>query len=289
LCAALAQAGYAVRAATREAIAFPPGIEIFSAPDFGGAFDAQAMMANVDAVVHLAGIAHAGPGIAEARYDRVNRAATADLAQAAARAGAKHFIFFSSIRAQTGPSADAVVTEASAPKPTDPYGRSKLAAEDAVRSGGVPFTIFRPVLVYGEGVKGNLASLLRLAASPWPLPFGAFGNKRSWLARDNLIAAVTFALETPSAHNEMYVLADPAALTLAEIVTALREAMGRPPRLLFVPPKLFEVALSLMGRADVWQRLGGNLVADPKKLIAAGWRPPVDTHSGLAAMARAAN
>ena len=36
----------------------------------------------------------------------------------------------------------------------------------------------------------------------------------------------------------------------------------------------------------LWQRLGGSLIANPAKLIAAGWRPAVDTREGLAAMMR---
>ena len=75
-------------------------------------------------------------------------------------------------RAQSSAEADHVVDESDPPCPTDAYGRSKLAAEEALRASGVPFTILRPVLVYGAGVKGNLARLMRLSQSPWPLPFG---------------------------------------------------------------------------------------------------------------------
>ena len=42
----------------------------------------------------------------------------------------------------------------------------------------------------------------------------------------------------------------------------------------------------MIGQDDSWQRLGGSLVASPAKLIAAGWRPVVDTRAGLAAMMR---
>jgi hypothetical protein len=46
-----------------------------------------------------------------------------------------------------------------------------------------------------------------------------------------------------------------------------------------------EVTLRMMGRADLWDRLGGNLRVDAGKLMAAGWQPPLDTLTGLAAMA----
>jgi UDP-glucose 4-epimerase len=200
--------------------------------------------------------------------------------------GIKHLVFMSSIRAQSGPASGSILRETDAPRPTDFYGRSKLAAEDAVRSAGVPFTILRPVLIYGPGVKGNFARLLALARKPWPLPLGLCRNRRSLLARRNLIDAVHFAVASPAAKGETYVVADPDPLTLAEIVTALRAGEGRAPGLLPVPPGLMALAAGALGRTEEWQRLGGTLVADPAKLIQAGWKPALETRAGLAALAR---
>src|SRR5439155_7787837 len=154
--------------------------------------------------------------------------------------------------------------------PTDAYGRSKLAAEEAVRASAVPFTILRPALVYGSGVKGNLARLLQLAQSPWPLPFGAFDNRRSLLARANLVAAIRLSLDSPATMGETYVVADHSPVTLAEIVTAIRAGEGRPPRLIPMPPVLLSAALKAAGREHLWERLGGELVVDPAKLLRAG-------------------
>jgi len=74
---------------------------------------------------------------------------------------------------------------------------------------------------------------------------------------------------------------------LAEIVTALREGEGRRPGLWPVPPAMIALASRALGRADEWQRVGGALVANPAKLTHAGWKPALDTRSGLAALARA--
>jgi UDP-glucose 4-epimerase len=182
-----------------------------------------------------------------------------------------------------------VLTEADPPSPTDAYGRSKLAAETAVRAASVPHTILRPALIYGPGVKGNLASLMRLAQSPWPLPFGALTGRRSLLARENLVAAIHFVLGAPATAGETYVVADPEPLTLAEIVRALRAGEQRRPGLLPIPALFLAAPLKAIGRSDLWERLGGALVVDPAKLIAAGWRPAMETHAGLAAMAQAAS
>ena len=286
----LAAQGHRVRAAMRTpADIFPRAVEVVAVSDLARPIEWRPLIRDIDAVVHLAGIAHAGPGIAEEVYDRVNRAATAGLAAAAAGGRLQRLVLVSSIRAQTGPAAPQVLTEADPPRPTDAYGRSKLAAEEAVRAANVPYTILRPALIYGPGVKGNLASLMRLARSPWPLPFGALAGRRSLLARENLIAAIHFVLGSPATAGETYVVADPEPLTLAEIVRALRAGERRRPGLIPVPAILLAAPLKAIGRADLWDRLGGDSVVQPAKLMAAGWRPAMDTRTGLAAMVQAAS
>jgi nucleoside-diphosphate-sugar epimerase len=284
----LSLAGHRVRAAMRQpADVFPREVEVVAVSDLTRPVEWRLLLKDIDKVVHLAGIAHAGAGIAEQTYDRINRLATAELATAARSAGIRRLIFISSIRAQSGPTCSHPLTEADPPQPTDAYGRSKLAAEEAVRSAQVPYTILRPVLVYGPGVKGNLARLIQLAHSPWPLPFASFRNRRSMLSRQNLIAAIHLALREKVTSGETYVVADPIPLTLAEIIAALREGEDRSPGLVPVPPTLMAKALKVFHRTDVWDRLGGDMVVDPKKLLRAGWLPPVETRAGLAAMVQA--
>ena len=287
---AFARDGRAVRAAVRRPPrpAFAAGIEVAQHPDLLRSFDWAPLLDGVDQVVHLAGIAHTGGGAPDL-YDRVNRRATAELAAAAARSGVRHFVFVSSVRAQTGPSADHALTERDEPAPTDAYGRSKLAAEGAVRASGVPFTILRPALFYGPGVKGNFALLLRAALSRWPLPLRNFVNRRSLVSIDNFIAALTFVLSSPATIGETYVVADPGIPPrLSDVFATLRQARGRRTFIMAMSPDYIELPLRLFRRADVWHRIGGNLRVDAGKLIAAGWRPAHDTSGGLTAMAQAA-
>ena len=285
---ALVTAGYDVRAAVRDLPApFTPAVEVVTHGDLGADVAWPPLMADMDFVIHLAGIAHSGPGVAEANYDRVNHLATAGLAEAARAAGIKRLIFVSTIRAQTGARSDRVLTEADDPRPTDPYGRSKLAAEIALARSGADFTVLRPVLVYGPGVKGNLRTLLRIAALPIPLPFGAFTQRRSLLGVQNLVAAITYVLGHAASGGKTYVVADPHPVSLADIVAALRLGLGKAPRLLAVPPALIRPCLTVLGRGQIWDQLNGQMVVDPRKLIAEGWQPAADTAAGLAAMARA--
>jgi UDP-glucose 4-epimerase len=282
---ALADAGYTVRAAARDLAAVPTGasIEPVTLPDLSQPVDWRPLIAGVDAVVHLAGIAHVSQEIPDEAYDRTNRVATKELALACSLApNIRRLVFLSSIRAQTGPAADHTLTETDTPQPTDAYGRSKLAAEAFVRGYGTPFTILRPVVVYGAEARANMAQLIRIASLPFPLPFGAFGNRRSLLSLDNMISAIRFVLETPSTAGETYIVSDPSALSLAQMIATIRRAKGRSPALVPVPPALLGAALRAIGKGDIWERIGAALVADSAKLRAAGWQPPTDTSQGLA-------
>jgi nucleoside-diphosphate-sugar epimerase len=291
LVAVLAGAGYSVRAAVRDRRAqdFPDGVEVVLQPDLASPIFWAPLVAGMDAVVHLAGIAHVGSDVLDDMYDRVNHQATAELARAASAGGLRQFVFMSSTRAQAGATSDEPLTEADAPHPTDAYGRSKLAAEAAVRAAGVPYTILRPALVYGPGAKGNFASLMRLAALPIPLPLGALSNRRSLLALDNLISAVRFSLEDVRAVNETFLVADSTAVTVAELVSMLRVAAGRNPSLLPVSPSVLSALLRLVSKRGMFDRLAGTLVVQTDKLIAAGWQPVADTKTAITEMVQAAS
>ena len=287
--AALARDGRSVRAAVRRpGLTFPDGVEVVQHPDLAQSFDWRPLLAGIDQVVHLAGIAHTG-GVNRAAYDGVNRQATEQLATAAAQAGIKHFVFVSSIRAQSGPAADHALTERDYPAPTDAYGAAKLAAEMAVHDSAVPFTILRPALLYGPGVKGNFAWLMRAAVSPFPLPVKDFGNRRSLLGIDNFISALNFVLATPGTIGETYVVADPGIPPrLSDVFATMRQARRRWKFIVPLSTDYLEFPLRLIGRGDMWDRIGGNLRVDAGKLIAAGWRPVHDTPTGLTAMVQAA-
>lgn len=287
--AALAQDGHRVRAAVRRPqLSFPDGVDVVQHPDLREAFDWQPLLDGIEQVVHLAGIAHSR-GVPARRHDIVNREATARLATAAAQTGVRQFVFVSSIRAQSGPSADHALTERDATAPIDGYGTSKLAAEVAVHGSGVPYTILRPVALYGPGVKGYFALLARAAASPLPLPVKDFANRRSLLGIDNFTSALSFVLSTPATIGETYVVADPGIPPrLSDVILAMRKARRRFALILPMPTDYLKLPLRLIGRGDMWDRIGGNLRVDAGKLIAAGWRPAHDTLSGVAAMAQAA-
>jgi UDP-glucose 4-epimerase len=252
-------------------------------PSLEERFDWAPYIEGVDVVVHLAAIAHRGLD-QKADYEGVNREATAHLAHACVGRGLKRFIFFSSIGAQAGSAADFVVTEKHDPAPVTSYDRSKLAAEGEIRRSGIPFTILRPVLVYGEGAKANIALIVRIAQLPLALPFGAFKNRRSLLSIQNLTDAVRFCIECEETVNRTFIVSDPAPIELAEIISTLRKAAGRRPLLFSVPPLAFKPFLLAVGKGRLWDRLGRSLVASSAELQKLGWTPTVETKVGLRTM-----
>lgn len=246
----------------------------------------SAAFADVDAVVHSAGIAHAMSGVPADDYRAINTEATVSLARAAAHAGARRFVFLSSIRAQSGPSSDVTLTEDLEARPTDDYGRSKLAAEQELAKLDHDWVSLRPTLVYGPGVKGNMAALAALARSPYPLPLGGLTAKRSLLALDSLVDAIVHVLGSPEPLRRPFIVADPQPLTVGEMIAAMRAALGRRPGLIPVPEWLLKTALRAGGREEWIDRLCSPLVASSAALQARGWSPRVETSAGLAALMR---
>jgi UDP-glucose 4-epimerase len=281
----LPKRGYRLRVLLRRPSVVPMAAASAVVGDLARPQNMAAALADVDAVIHSAGLAHAMSGLPEDDYRLLNTQATIGLARAAQRAGAKRFVFLSSIRAQSGPTADLVLTEDLAPQPTDAYGRSKLAAEQGLAELDLDWVALRLVLVYGAGVKGNMAQLMKLARAPYPLPLGALKAPRSLLALDNLVAAVDAVLTTPERLRRPLIVADREPLTIPDMIAAMRQGLRRRPGLIPVPLGLLEAAMRAMGRAEVYQRLAGKLVADPSALVRLGWTPVVSSTEGLAALA----
>lgn len=287
---ALAREGWQVRAASRDPSAVPAmsGIERVALPDLAHSADWSPLLEGVTHVVHLAGIAHAPGVLPYAVYTRINAEAVGELAERA-RGKVERFVFISSVRAQAGLSADRPITEKDEPRPTDAYGNAKLAAERLIAASGTPFTVLRPAVVYGKGVKGNIASLATLARTPMPLPFAGLTNRRSLLALDNLVPAISLVLDAKAAANGTFLVADREPISVADLVSAMREGLGRSPHLVKVPLGGVRRLMRSFGREADWERISGEFVIDASKLMGIGWRAGVATHDGIVRMMRTQN
>ena len=105
----LPRRGYRLRVLLRRPTSLPTNTASAVIGDIARPQNMSAALQDVDAVIHSAGLAQAMSGVPEDDYRVINTEATINLARAARRAGAKRFIFLSSIRAQSGPTADTVL------------------------------------------------------------------------------------------------------------------------------------------------------------------------------------
>jgi len=266
----LAGQGHQVVAASRAMSTEGPNIRPIRLPDLAQPFDWKPLLEQCNAVVHLAGIAHTFAD--EDLYDRVNHRATAALAAAAADCNV-HLVFISSIAAQSGSFSIEELTEDDPPRPINAYGQSKLAAEEAILASGASYTILRPVVIYGEGEKGNLGTIRKIANLPLPLPFGGLKARRSVLSVQNLNSAVEMAMSEPLARGETLIVADPTPVTVADLIARYRADCGRSAWLFPIPSIWIESALKAGGQSPIWHRIGCPLIARPDKLISLGWKP----------------
>jgi UDP-glucose 4-epimerase len=280
----LPKRGYRLRVLLRRPTMLPEGCASAVIGDLAKPYNMAEALAGVDAVIHSAGIASTMSGLPEDDYRLFNTEATIKFARAAERARVKRFVFLSSIRAQSGPTAEGVLTEDRKPQPTDAYGRSKLAAEQGLAETALDWVALRLALVYGPGVEGNMARLIKLARSPYPLPLAGLKAEHSLLALDNLVEAVDKVLATREPLKRPLIVADPEPLTLGGIIAAMRRGLGRRAALFYVPKPLLKSALRAAGHSAGYEPLFGSLVADPSALARLDWVPRVETKAGLAAL-----
>lgn len=248
-------------------------------------------LAGVEVIVHTAARVHimhdeaADPLI---EYRCVNVNGTLNLAQQAAAAGVKRFIFISSIKVNgegTQPGLAYTADDAAAPK--DAYGISKAEAEAGLRlmshETGMEVVVIRPPLIYGPRVKGNFSSLLRWIAHGLPLPLGAATtNRRSLVALDNLVDLILTCVDHPNAANQIFLVSDGEDLSTADLLRRIGKALNRPARLFPVPLGLLNMASSLLGNRSIAERLLDSLEVDTSKTCAfLGWTPPVSVDEGL--------
>lgn len=267
-CLRLRADGLAVVAAIRQ-----PDGSIGAVPvgDIDGDTDWTSALADVHSVLHLAARVHvmnerSADPLAEFR--RVNVQGTLRLAQQAVQAGVKRLVYVSSVKVngeQTEPGRPFTATNV--PAPVDPYGISKFEAEQGLRAlaqaTGLELVIVRPPLVYGPGVGGNFARMVRWLRRGVPLPLGlATANRRSLVALDNLVDLLATCLVHPAAAGETFLVSDGEDLSTTELIRRLATALDLRARLLPVPPVILQAAASALGRVELAQRLLGSLQVD---------------------------
>lgn len=267
-----------------------PNVEVLLLGDLAADGVSAAALQGISVVVHCAARVHVMQEQSDSpleAFRRVNVQGTLRLAQAAAQAGVKRFIFLSTIKVNGEKTmAGASFQADDRPAPVDPYAISKLEAEQGLlhlaAETGMEVVIIRPPLVYGPGVKANFLSMMRWLNKGLPLPLGAIHNRRSLVGLPNLLDLIVCCLDHPAAANQVFLVSDGEELSTTELLRRLAVALQRPARLLPVPQSWLQSMAALLGRGDMGQRLCGSLSVDvgkTRELL--GWSPPFSSDQVL--------
>jgi nucleoside-diphosphate-sugar epimerase len=272
----------AVRASTRP--------DQFQTGDLSGPVDWAAAVSGCSAVVHLAGRVHRmQEQLADplATYRAMNVTATLELARAAALDGVRRFLFVSTVKVNGEATHAQPFSSSDVPQPADPYAQSKWEAEQGLREIGaqsaMEIVIVRPPLVYGPGVRANFLRLMQLVQAGVPLPLGAVvNNRRSLVGIDNLVDFLLLCVTAPDAAGKTFLISDQHDLSTADLIRLIAAAMGKPARLLPVPPSWLSGIASALGKGRAADRLLGSLQVDAtlaSRLL--GWTPVISVEEGI--------
>lgn len=260
-------------------------VRVVQISKIGSDTDWREALSGCSTVIHLAAQVP-GRGVEEKTFIEVNDRGTSKLVEQAYAGGVRLFVLMSSIFSLVDNSASEPVNDFSSSVACSPYGLSKLAAERHVAefstNGGLGVSL-RPPLVYGSAAKGNWRMLLKLAASPIPLPFGAVHNKRSLISVDNLVDAICSVVSRgDAAISGGFAVSENATVSLEQIVNLSRAGMGRSHKLVSVPPRLLELGLIAIGRSQMAASLLGDLMVDSRRFQESyGWSPAIETPEGI--------
>ncbi|MGH8703249.1 MAG: NAD-dependent epimerase/dehydratase family protein [Burkholderiales bacterium] len=297
VCARLLRLGYHVKAMVRSrerAYALPDTIERVLVPDISGASDWTVALKGIGGVIHLVSPAARPELDANGQLEHfrsVNVEGTRRLAEQAAAAGVRRFVYMSTLKVNGERSDDGPFSEEDLPRPEDAYGISKWEAEQALRrvaaETGMEIVVLRAPIVYGPGVKGNFLRLMHLVARGVPLPLASIENRRSLIYVGNLVDATLAAIASPQAAGNTYLVSDGEDVSTPDLVRGLARALGVKPRLLSLPLAALGLGAALAGKRAEFTRLTGSLQVDSSRIRRElDWRPPDSLSRGLAETAR---
>lgn len=236
---------------------------------------------DIDVVIHLAAIVHQSKKINEQEYNRVNRDLCLEVAENAKKAGVRQFIFLSTLKVYGNEHADGLRNENSKCYPDDFYGKSKYAAEiglSLLADNEFIVSIIRTPLVYGEGVKANMISLIKLVDTFSVLPFARINNRRNFTFSENLVGYIDRIIEKQA--PGVFITMDNEALSTTELVNSISESLGKKVTLLKIPS--FILYLNRIFLPKTFNRLFGSMEFDndkTRKLL--DYEAPFSTREGI--------
>ncbi len=290
LCGEAISRGYEVAGATRSACTLGENVKNVVVGTVDDSTDWVPALQGIEVVIHLAARVHVMHDTVVdplLEFRKVNLNGTMQLARCAAACGVKRFVYVSSIKVNGEETTGGhIYSEQDIPEPQDPYGLSKWEAEQALwriaRETGLEVVIIRPPLVYGAGVKGNFAQMMRAVSRGLPLPFASVRNQRSLIYVGNLVDALIVCITHPAAKGNTFLISDGNSVSTPDLLRAIAHAMGVPCRIFLFPTIFLRLAGFITGKSSQISRLLGDLQVDDDKIRSElNWRSPYSLQEGL--------
>lgn len=238
-----------------------------------------------EVVIHLVAIVHQTKRIPESEYFRVNKDLCLEVAKHAKHTGVKQFIFLSTVKvygqfiAGSGP-----WNEFSECHPDDSYGISKYEAERALRQLEGPdfiVSVVRTPLVYGEGVRANMLSIMKFIKASYILPFKNINNRRNFTSAENLVSFIDRIIEKKA--SGIFIAMDEDAISTSELVKMISLNMGKKIFLFRIPDFFIKIGTSFL--PGIFDRLYGSFEMDNSETLRIlDFKPPVSIREGIKKM-----
>lgn len=190
----------------------------------GDVTDAASLAGTMDGcstVIHLVAIIEENGG---ATFDRVIRQGTEHAVAEAKRAGVQHFILMSALGARN--------------EPGYPYFSAKYQAEEAVKESGIPWTVFRPSIIFGPG-DGFINQMADLVRSSPVVPIAGTGRSLFQpVSVEEVAKSFAWAVDNPESQGKTYDLGGPDILTYDEIIEIVQKQLGTHKKTVHLPAGL---------------------------------------------------
>jgi nucleoside-diphosphate-sugar epimerase len=212
-------------------------------------------LAGVDTIYHVAGTTFARR---PSDYFATNHKGTETILAAALkrRDQIKRFVYVSSLAA-VGPGLDGKpVNENATPAPITPYGRSKLAAEEAVRavSDLLPVTIVRPPAVYGPRDYGIFEFFKAVKGGMFPM-IGRRDKRVSLVHARDLCEGIILAGESEAAIGRTYFISSEDDYSMRAVADLMAALMHKRAREIAIPKSIaYVVAIIAEGAAAILRK-----------------------------------
>lgn len=241
-----------------------------------------------DIVIHLAAKVHESSQDNDIDYHRVNVEGTKKIARLAAHNKASQFIFISSAHV------NGIKTHGKAFSETDvlnkfcsSYAKSKYLAEQAVHSifAGTQtcYTILRPTLIYGPGVKGNLTKLVFAIEKNIPLPLRAMTSPRHFLYLDNFISSILKVIQCKAQANEqVFLVSDNESASTAQLISHIAKVKRSHTALFYMPKILLKIICKVLGKKEALDKLSCEFLVNNQHIqTTLQWHPPYTFEEGI--------